>query len=705
MAVAFVQKLVEIAQNEFDQFHETNETEEPLRSRIDTYCDDIGVPRPSDISDFAWSATFISWCEKTAGATAQEFKFSIRHSEFVNAAIRNADRGTGAFRARRIDAYAPKIGDLIQSNREGGQVDYDEARERTRYPSHSAIVVELVTIGGTRFAITIGGNESDSVRRTRVPLTAAGLVKQRSTNPYICVVETLKTDAPIQVARPLMRAAERAAAGQQMLLRLSNSGNARAKGPIVEILQRALGNTGFPVSAVDGEFGPDTHRAFNAWQRATGRAESVGISSPEWTALTGRPEPSVFDLALQFTASFEGTGFTGAVGNFDGAGITFGIIGFTARHGELRRLVDNAKARDASILQRSFGPLAQELIDGLSGSPAELIDFANSISLPPRKYKLQPEWRAAFAKFGAEPIVRQLQLEAAEQRYWTIAKKFFRHYHLGDARDAALLYDCAVQNGGVKDVADAAIRSRLSGGESAEERRLVIAEEVRDASNPRWHEDVFSRKSCIATGEGRVHGARFDLLDWGLGTQAISDADLDAPSQLAASAGPPVAAPLAARMGIPIAAAAPIAAAPGLRSYYPHWVWRKGQLNADILGRLPAGAIIGVHHVWDLEDIRPILDFPAKDFQISWYTESNTQETDGEEPDVVGKPVKSRIAEAQRKQTELAARYGDHRFAGLIELDAARDKAEGDLEGAGNQVGRLPQGCQGRQGCRVPLSR
>jgi hypothetical protein len=42
------------------------------------------------------------------------------------------------------------------------------------------------------YAMTIGGNESDSVRRKVVRLDDKGRIKQRSRNPYIAVIQTLK---------------------------------------------------------------------------------------------------------------------------------------------------------------------------------------------------------------------------------------------------------------------------------------------------------------------------------------------------------------------------------------------------------------------------------------------------------------------------------------------------------------------------------
>ncbi|MGE3541788.1 MAG: DUF2272 domain-containing protein [Candidatus Tectimicrobiota bacterium] len=192
---AYRRRLVAIANGEFDRFHEIAETDEPLRSRINQYCREIGIAEPDDIADFAWSAAFVSWCVKTAGATAEEFEFSPTHAVFVKAAIANADNNVGVWRARPIDAYRPQVGDIIHRNRHNGSLTYKQARTRSNYPSHSAIVVEIGSANGVKFARTIGGNERDSVRVTKVVLTADGFIAQRDMNPFICVIENLKVEA------------------------------------------------------------------------------------------------------------------------------------------------------------------------------------------------------------------------------------------------------------------------------------------------------------------------------------------------------------------------------------------------------------------------------------------------------------------------------------------------------------------------------
>jgi hypothetical protein len=99
---------------------------------------------------------------------------------------------TGVFRAFPVDQYAPSLGDIIQNNRGGSKRSFDYARTHKNYSSHSAIVVDVGVDGQGGYAMTIGGNESDSVRRKVVRLDNKGRIKQRSSNPYIAVIQTLK---------------------------------------------------------------------------------------------------------------------------------------------------------------------------------------------------------------------------------------------------------------------------------------------------------------------------------------------------------------------------------------------------------------------------------------------------------------------------------------------------------------------------------
>jgi len=187
----FAARLASIAKAQRDKFQLMNEADPRLCAEIKKWTEDIGA-RFINCTGHAWSAVFVSWCVKEAGATAAEFRFSIRHSEFVHKAIQNAINGVGVFHGLEITAHAPNVGDIIQNNRGTNRFDFNTAKRETRYESHSVIVVEIGQDGDGRFALCIGGNESNSVRDSKVRLSPQGFILQRGRSPFISVIKNLK---------------------------------------------------------------------------------------------------------------------------------------------------------------------------------------------------------------------------------------------------------------------------------------------------------------------------------------------------------------------------------------------------------------------------------------------------------------------------------------------------------------------------------
>lgn len=188
---AFAKKLVDTAQQQYATYKNMDEAESQLCKQIQKYWTELGFKFTSCVS-VPWSAVFVSWCVKQAGATASEFKFAQSHSVFVNKAISNTVQNTGVLRGRKITEYTPKPGDIIHNNRGGSTHDYEYAKKHADYASHSAIVIEVGEDLNGKYALTIGGNEGDSIRVKEIRLDKNGLIKQRKVNPYICIIENLK---------------------------------------------------------------------------------------------------------------------------------------------------------------------------------------------------------------------------------------------------------------------------------------------------------------------------------------------------------------------------------------------------------------------------------------------------------------------------------------------------------------------------------
>lgn len=189
MITDFERRLVDAALGQHARYHGFDENDPALATQIEAYWTALALPFPG--VETPWSGVFVCWCLKQAGATSRDFAFSARHAIYVKWAIANAEAGVGQFRALPVANCPPVVGDIVQNNR-GNAFDYAHAADHDDYPSHCAIVVEVGSDRSGPYAITIGGNESDSIRRKRITLDAQGLIVQRTRDPYICVIQTLR---------------------------------------------------------------------------------------------------------------------------------------------------------------------------------------------------------------------------------------------------------------------------------------------------------------------------------------------------------------------------------------------------------------------------------------------------------------------------------------------------------------------------------
>lgn len=291
------------------------------------------------------------------------------------------------------------------------------------------------------------------------------------------------------------------------------------RGEIVRKMQLRLTARGHDPKGIDGDYGENTRKAVLAFQRKNGLQPTGEVNGKTWRKLMGTKIPSVRDRSLQLTAAFEGHDFTLAQGNFDGAGVTWGIIGFTLKHGELSKIVLEIQRRHPALVKQAFGAKTDELVRVLRASKAQQMAFANAISLGANKVRLAEPWRSGFRKFGEMEAVQALQLELADRDYFRPAVQSARKLRLKSELGLALAFDVHVQNGGLSSGATAEIKQRLAEHpiQREQELRVIVASAVANRSLPQFREDVRSRKLTIATGTGTVHGGLFVLRNWGLG--------------------------------------------------------------------------------------------------------------------------------------------------------------------------------------------
>ncbi|MBI4754616.1 MAG: peptidoglycan-binding protein [Betaproteobacteria bacterium] len=293
------------------------------------------------------------------------------------------------------------------------------------------------------------------------------------------------------------------------------------RGALPARLQLGLATQGYYTGRVDGAFGGGTERAVLGFQADRGLARTGAVDAATWSGATSSPIPEVSERALGLTAAFEGHGYSIVAGNFDGAWLTWGIIGFTLKHGEVQKIILQAWAESPQTVRDAFGPVTAQLVDLMArNNAAELQRWANSISVPPQRYVVTEPWRSGFQRLGESPLVQRIQNQRVFDAYYTPCLATAQKYGLATELGIALAFDIHVQNGSVKPAAHRAVVAKLGQGWLAAPepaRRAAIGRAVADTALPAWRNDVRTRKLTLATGEGSVHGEAFRVANWGLG--------------------------------------------------------------------------------------------------------------------------------------------------------------------------------------------
>jgi len=157
----------------------------------------IDTPEEVGKGSNAWSAAFISWIMKEAGA-GNKFKRDASHSVYIRDAIQKRKNQIfdAPFIAFKIDEVTPEVGDLVCASRaeDEGKVTYDTTRQ---YSSHC----DLVIAKRANEIDMIGGNVDNSVSKTTIEIDAQGKVllngktlvngTPRKQRPWFVVIKNL----------------------------------------------------------------------------------------------------------------------------------------------------------------------------------------------------------------------------------------------------------------------------------------------------------------------------------------------------------------------------------------------------------------------------------------------------------------------------------------------------------------------------------
>lgn len=285
----------------------------------------------------------------------------------------------------------------------------------------------------------------------------------------------------------------------------------------------------------------------------------LNFENVTWSPSLTFAERNALALALNISGSFEGSaGWSNLANNFDGQGMSFGLLNQTLGTGSLQPLMTRFSSENPALGQRIFGSLWSSLQSmladwnrGLNSTEFLLMPMVvqekEFVGAGPDrdKYYAMPQgglfqmdtrnqrsvtwavntlyvngngstfkssWKNAIKAMGETPEYISLQVEAAE-RLHNRALNYHDRLNFDELRAYLFLFDIVVQNGGLRSSHINSYFNYLEDNPAdSKTDNLLNLLEIRVLSSlPQWRDDVRRRKRTVILGTGTVHGASRNL--------------------------------------------------------------------------------------------------------------------------------------------------------------------------------------------------
>lgn len=221
-------------------------------------------------------------------------------------------------------------------------------------------------------------------------------------------------------------------------------------------------------------------------------------------------------VAFEHGESTPDEAFGTVVGDYDGQGVSFGLLQWNLGRCTLQPLLRAFQQTDPVRFAQSFAG-GTEVIETLLAAPCEESVRLVRHLLLDEEGRVPALWVERFRALGHERVFQVLQL-AHLRPVIGQAARLARSLGLQSERAVALCLDIVLQNGGLSHrvrtryLHDVRQMTRELGRVPTEvERMLIVAHRQAEAATPQWAEAVRTRKVTIACGEGRVNGLSYRL--------------------------------------------------------------------------------------------------------------------------------------------------------------------------------------------------
>ncbi len=268
----------------------------------------------------------------------------------------------------------------------------------------------------------------------------------------------------------------------------------------------------------------------------------LNFSQVVWSEQLSSLDRSAFQLALNITGSFEGlTGWSNLTNNFDGQGLSLGLLNQNLGTGSLQPLLIEMRTQHYNQMQSFFSATHfQSLSEMLQTYGASVRLQSLKEEVLPDSSSLDIDWAPAVQLFALsresasvqwavqnlyngtafkKDWERELNALATSSSYVSIqirsaqvihakARKLQSTLGLNDLRSYLVMFDFVVQNGGLdsQEIPEYQAAVKKNPLMTTQQKLLKILELRLRRVKPRYVADVRSRKMALILGMGVFHG-------------------------------------------------------------------------------------------------------------------------------------------------------------------------------------------------------
>ncbi|MGE0631606.1 MAG: hypothetical protein AB7O96_04315 [Pseudobdellovibrionaceae bacterium] len=278
----------------------------------------------------------------------------------------------------------------------------------------------------------------------------------------------------------------------------------------------------------------------------------LSFSEVRWPENLSSNERIAFSLSLNISGSFEGpNGWKNISNNFDGMGLSMGLLNQTLGTGSLQPLLVAMKKQHYTIMQKQFANSRLQSLLGMLSKWEDATSRNNSVQSEDTELPLssrldndwQPEnelrpfnstaspntasvawavatlytesesfktdWKRDLQKLIKTSDYISLQVNAAQTLHKR-SKKYQARLKMKSLRSYLLMFDFVVQNGGITDEEFAEWDKKIESSMTEKDKLKTLLKIRIRRVRPEYVNDVRSRKNSIIEGQGLVHGENRD---------------------------------------------------------------------------------------------------------------------------------------------------------------------------------------------------